>query len=183
MLPTLKKRVADPIVSLLTQGLSPEGIALGLAVGAVLGIFPALGWPSLLCLIVAVIFRLNLTALQIANFLVYPLQLVLLIPFMKLGEMAFRTRSSGWTLGQIITLIHNSIPKAIAVLWTVTIHAIAVWALLAAPLVFLTYSVLTPLLRQIAGASHRPGVALTISNSGEAAESVASFRDTPTELT
>jgi uncharacterized protein (DUF2062 family) len=155
MLAFLKRTIADPIVRLLTQGNSVKEIALSLAVGVVLGIFPSLGWTSLLCFLAAMAFGLNLTALQTANFAAYPLQLLLLIPFYRLGEIVFRTGRSSWTLAQIVALIHNSIPRAIQVLWVVTIHAIAVWALLAIPLIFLLYVLLKPVLQGMADVASR----------------------------
>ena len=66
-------------------GLSPEAIALVLAVGVVLGVFPVFGAPTLLCLAAAVLFRLNLPALQLVNQVTAPLQWALLIPFARIG--------------------------------------------------------------------------------------------------
>ena len=155
MLTFLRHKIADPIVRLLTQGISVKEIGLSLAVGAVLGIFPSLGWTSLLCLFAAMGFGLNLTALQTANFAAYPLQLLLLIPFYRLGEIVFRTGKSSWTLPQIVALIHTSIPKAIGILWVVTIHAIAVWALLAVPLIVFLYLLVKPILQGMADVVNR----------------------------
>src|SRR5580692_2926222 len=41
-------------------GLSPETIALILVLGLVLGVFPVFGCPTLLCIVAALAFRLNL---------------------------------------------------------------------------------------------------------------------------
>ncbi|HEY0703924.1 MAG TPA: DUF2062 domain-containing protein [Candidatus Acidoferrales bacterium] len=155
MLPFLKRTITDPILRLLTQGISVQEIALSLAVGTVLGIFPSLGWTVLLCLVAASAFGLNLTAMQTANFAAYPLQLLLLIPFYRLGEILFRAGKSSWTLAQIVALIHTSIPQAIKVLWVVTIHAIAVWAVLAGPLIFFIYLLLKPILQSAADVANR----------------------------
>jgi uncharacterized protein (DUF2062 family) len=61
-----------PIVDLLRQGITPEKIALSIALGAVLGIFPVLGSTTILCAAAAFVLRLNLSAIQIVNFLIYP---------------------------------------------------------------------------------------------------------------
>src|SRR5690242_16181112 len=82
----LKERLLQPVVDLLRQGVTPEKIALSMALGATLGVFPALGWTTILCAIAAFALRLNLPAIQLVNYLVYPAQLALLLPFFRLGE-------------------------------------------------------------------------------------------------
>ncbi len=64
------RRLVQPVVALLTQGVTPEKIALSLAMGIGLGIFPVLGSTTLLCAAAAIIFRLNLPAIQLINFFV-----------------------------------------------------------------------------------------------------------------
>ena len=64
-------RVADP-QTLLRTGLSPEDLALAIAVGFVLGCLPLWGISSMLCLGVAATLRLNLIATQTANWLALP---------------------------------------------------------------------------------------------------------------
>src|ERR1035438_1407369 len=86
----LQDKLLRPIIELLKQEVTPEKMALSLALGAALGIFPALGWTTALCAIAALTLRLNLPAIQIVNYFVYPLQIVLLIPFFRLGERLFR---------------------------------------------------------------------------------------------
>ena len=75
-----------PIVDLLRQGITPEKIALSIALGAVLGIFPVLGSTTILCVAAAYVLRLNLPAIQLVNFLIYPLQLILFLPFLQAGS-------------------------------------------------------------------------------------------------
>jgi uncharacterized protein (DUF2062 family) len=65
--------------------LSPETIALIIALGLVLGVFPVFGCPTLLCALAAIILRLNLPAIQLVNQLSSPLQLALLIPLSRIG--------------------------------------------------------------------------------------------------
>ena len=84
-----RRRLARPIIELLRQGVTPEKMALSLALGVALGVFPVLGTTTALCALVAFIWRLNLPAIQIVNYFVYPLQIALLIPFFRLGEKLF----------------------------------------------------------------------------------------------
>jgi uncharacterized protein (DUF2062 family) len=81
-----RRRVGRPLVSLLAQGLTPEKLALSLAAGLVLGLFPVVGVTTILCLAAGFVFRLNHVALQLANHLAYPLQVPLVLAFVRLGE-------------------------------------------------------------------------------------------------
>lgn len=66
--------------------LSPEQIALLLSVGLVLGVFPIMGCPTVLCLLAAFGLRLNFAALQLLNNISSPLQLALLLPLAHAGS-------------------------------------------------------------------------------------------------
>ena len=57
-------RVWQVILKALKQGMTTRGMALTLAMGVVLSIFPVYGITTLLCLLVAVIFRLNIVVLE-----------------------------------------------------------------------------------------------------------------------
>src|SRR5437868_2134446 len=85
-----QRRVVALILAQLRQGITPEKIALTIALGTALGIFPILGSSTVLCAITAIRLRLNQPIIQLVNYLVYPLQLVLLLPFYRSGESLFR---------------------------------------------------------------------------------------------
>ncbi len=151
----MQRRLVKPIVDLLTQGITPEKIALSMAFGLVLGVFPALGWTTLLCFVAAVWFRLNVPAMQLVNYLMYPLQLALLVPFIRAGEWLFRAPKLVISLSQILAMVKADVWHAIAALWVATIHAVIVWALLAPVAVWVIYRVLAPMLRKLAEGSRR----------------------------
>ena len=148
----LHRRILLPIVELLLVGITPEKIALSIAFGLVLGVFPALGWTTLLCLFVALRLRLNVPAMQLVNYLVYPLQLMLLVPFIRAGEVLFRAPRLSLSPPQIFAMIHEGVWQAIKALWVATFHAIAAWALMAPLAVYLIYRLLAPVLRKVAEA-------------------------------
>src|SRR5258708_30462436 len=121
------RRLARPILDLLRQGVTPEKIALSVALGAALGVFPAIGWTTALCAIAALVLRLNLPAIQILNYFVYPAQIALLIPFFRLGEKLFRAQHLPISVLQMHAMIRADRWAAIALLGTTPWHAIAVW--------------------------------------------------------
>ncbi|MBN1819231.1 MAG: DUF2062 domain-containing protein [Prolixibacteraceae bacterium] len=67
--------------------LSPEDKAISLTIGFYLGIFPIFGLTTTLCLLTILLFRLNPVLILAMNWLVTPLQLVLIYPFLKSGRM------------------------------------------------------------------------------------------------
>lgn len=144
----LQRRVLQPILDLLRQGVTPEKIALSVALGAMLGIFPALGWTTILCAIAAWVLRLNLPAIQLVNYLMYPLQIVLLLPFFRLGEKLFNAPHLPISVPQILTMSKANLEDTVKLLWSTTWHAMVVWALFAPVAVALAYFLLVPLLRR-----------------------------------
>jgi hypothetical protein len=143
-----RRRIARPIVDLLRQGVTPEKMALSLALGVALGVFPMLGTTTALCALVAFIWRLNLPAIQIVNYFVYPLQIALLLPFFRLGEKLFGAPHLPLSASQILATVHASFWDATRFLWTTIWHAALAWCLIAPVFVGLAYVLLVPLLQR-----------------------------------
>ena len=81
-----RDRVLGVIVAQLTQGVTPRKIALTIALGFNLGIFPIMGSTIVLCAMVGFCLKLNQPIIQLINFIVYPLQLSLILVFVRIGE-------------------------------------------------------------------------------------------------
>jgi uncharacterized protein (DUF2062 family) len=145
-----RRRIARPIAELLRQGVTPEKMALSLALGMALGVFPVLGTTTALCALVAFLWRLNLPAIQIVNYFVYPLQIALLIPFFRAGEKLFGAPHLPLSVTQILAAVHASFWGATRFLWTTVWHAAVAWCLIAPLFVSLAYVILVPLLRRAA---------------------------------
>jgi uncharacterized protein (DUF2062 family) len=149
------RRVIEPILNLLRQGITPEKVALSIVFGITLGVFPVIGATTLLCALAAVAFRLNLPAIQLVNYFVYPLQIALLLPFIRFGEVLFRVREPlPFSITQILQMITTDMGNAISTLWTSTMHAIVAWCLVGPPAVLLLYVILAPLLRRMSALYH-----------------------------
>ena len=86
----------------LRQGVSPRRLALTLALGFAIGCLPVVGITTLLCAGLALALRLNLPAITAANYVVMPLQVALIVPFVRMGGWLFnfgaRQSLSGVTL-------------------------------------------------------------------------------------
>jgi uncharacterized protein (DUF2062 family) len=145
----LHRRLIKPLLDLLSQGVTPEKLALSIALGAAFGIIPALGWTTVLCAAIAFIWRLNLPAIQLVNYFMYPAQIALLLPFFRLGEKLFRAPHLPISVSQIYAMAHADLLGSIAFLWSTTWHAIVVWSLVAPILVATMLVILIPLFRRI----------------------------------
>lgn len=147
-----RRRLVTPIVGQLRQGITPEKIALTLALGAVLGIFPILGSTTLLCGVAGVWLRLNQPVIQLVNYLVYPLQIALLIPFYRAGEALFRAEPVPIVdVAGLVQRFAESPWQFVVDYGAVGLYGITVWALVAPPLALLGYGLLRPALRSLAG--------------------------------
>jgi uncharacterized protein (DUF2062 family) len=144
-----RRRIARPILELLRQGVTPEKMAMSLALGVALGVFPVLGTTTALCALAALILRLNLPAIQIVNYLVYPLQIALLIPFFRMGEKLFSAPHLPLSLAQILAMAQASFWGATQFLWTTIWHSIVAWCFIAPVFVAVAYVILVPLLRRV----------------------------------
>ena len=137
------------MLDLLKQGITPEKLALCAALGIALGIFPVLGSTTLLCAAAAFVFKVNLPLIQLVNYLAYPLQLILILPFISAGEFVFRTESIPLSVTQMLGMIKNDFFGAIQSLWIVTLHAMAVWLVVGPLLTLALYFLLKPLIAKL----------------------------------
>jgi len=158
----LYRKIVLPIVDLLRQGITPEKIALSIALGAVLGIFPVLGSTTILCAAAAFVLRLNLPAIQLVNYLIYPLQLILFLPFLQAGSRITGTAPVTLSLKEVFGLIRSDPWSLIKTLWTASLGAMAIWMVLSPVVIAAVYFTLAPLLRRL-----RRTIALVTSTAGE----------------
>lgn len=146
----LRHKIGKPLLALLRQGVTPEKIALGLALGIIIGTTPLIGSTTILCVVAAALLRLNPAAIQLVNYLMFPVQLALLIPFFRAGEWLFGAAHNPITLDQVRQLVQANIWKAIEALWTSTVHALAVWAIAGLLALFPIYWLVLAPLRRLA---------------------------------
>jgi uncharacterized protein (DUF2062 family) len=131
----------------LCQGISPRRLALTLALGFAIGCIPVVGIPTVLCAVLALALKLNLPAIEAANYLVMPLQLVLIVPFVRLGSWLFTSGSN--QVPKPSALLHGSPLNLLAQLGGLTGHAMMAWLVVAVPAVALMTATLTVLLRRV----------------------------------
>jgi uncharacterized protein (DUF2062 family) len=131
----------------LSQGISPERLALTLALGFAIGCLPMVGIPTALCLLIAFGLRLNVPAIQVANYAAMPLQIVLMFPFVRLGSWMFASGSHAALNEGMLT--HTSPLKVIWASGSMAGQAFGAWFVTAVPMVLLMTLALTALLRRV----------------------------------
>jgi uncharacterized protein (DUF2062 family) len=81
-----KQRTKEKVNEWMREGMSPSRLSVTLALGFSIGCLPITGLPTVLCLVLAILLRLNLPAIQAANFIAWPAQLILVLPMVRLGH-------------------------------------------------------------------------------------------------
>ncbi len=146
---TYFRKITGTLLELLRQGVTPARIALSLVAGLLIGVMPVLGVTTALCIALAIPLRLNMVAIQAVNWLVYPLQLALLLPFYRGGEWLFRAPRLGLMPSEIVELFGDGVFHAISTLWDTTLRALVVWLVCSLILAPLLYLLLRPLLHRL----------------------------------
>jgi len=142
-------RMRGALMGLLRQGLSPEKVAFTVALGILLGVTPVLGSTMVLCTVAALAFGLNLAAIQLVNWMVFPLQLILLVPWFRTGAWMFGYPPSRISASGIVALTRLDFIHAVAALWVATMHALVAWFICGGMAVGLMYVLLVPVMRRM----------------------------------
>jgi hypothetical protein len=145
------RRIALPILALLRMGASPEKLAWSIAAGLLIGINPVLGSTTVLCFALALLFRLNVAASQIGNHIVYPLELILVIPFIRAASRVFHTAPMPLSANQLLHAAREHPLDLIRQLWLWEWHAFLLWAILATIAIPALALALTPIMRHLLG--------------------------------
>lgn len=141
----------------LRQGISPRRLALTLALGFAVGCIPVIGIPTVLCAGLALALRLNLPAIQTANYIAMPLQLILVVPFVRLGRWiipshggpaAVALAPAGFAFNPH-ALLHLPAINIATLIADLAGKAVLAWLLVAIPAVVLMTYGLTHMIRRI----------------------------------
>lgn len=146
----LRRRIVGLLLLLLQQGQTPQTLALSLALGATLGLFPVLGATTALCVAAGIAVRLSHPALQLANYAVYPIQVPLILVFVRLGERLVGAAPMPFSVERLLLFFREDPLGFLARFGWTGLHGILGW-LTVAPLVGgALYVGLVPLLRYTA---------------------------------
>jgi uncharacterized protein (DUF2062 family) len=144
-----QRNVIDPVAEQLTQGITPEKLALTLAVGSALALFPILGTTTLLCLLAGILLRLNQPIIQMVNALCTPLHLPVIYCMVRLGGWMFSVPSTHMGLRMMNHMLWVDPLDFFEKFGMTALHAIAAWAAIFPFWVAITYLLALPVLREV----------------------------------
>ena len=146
-----QRRVVAPVLQQLRQGITMEKVALTLALGFAISIFPIFGTTTILCGIAAAVFRLNQPLIQIVNCLAYPVQLALLIPFFRTGEWLLGRRPVPLNASLLVERFHADAGRFFRDFGMIAAGGMLVWVIVAPIVVGVGYGLLRVALRGLMG--------------------------------
>ena len=130
----LEEKVLKPIRGLLSQGVTPKKMSQAAAAGFVLGMTPMLGVSTPLAVVVAAVFKLNQVAIQVANYAAYPAQIVMFIPFIRLGEWVFGLEPAAINPSDIATMFSDDFQASVQLYGQSLLAGWLSWLIAAVPL-------------------------------------------------
>ena len=148
----VQRRLLDPFMSLLKAGLSPGSLALTVGLGVAFGIAPTVGLTTILSTATALRLRLNVAAIQLVCHMLSPVQLLLLLPFLRWGAalLGQGDKVASLTLDQIKHMIKaEGWGSVVQLLWRAELGAIILWLAASVPLVAALYFGLRPVFRKV----------------------------------
>jgi len=149
------KPLTEPVARQLEQGISPEKLALSVALGAAFGLFPIVGATTALCVLAGVAFRLNHPALQLVNYAVYPLQVPLILAFVRVGERLLGAAPVSFSPLTLAARFQQDPTRFLVDFGATGLRGILGWSVVAPFLAAALYLLLLPALRRLAAAFAR----------------------------
>ena len=135
----IKRNILVPLKLIPNKGLSNEKISLSITIGIVTGMFPVIGGTTVIGLVMLAVLRQNLAIVQAINWIIAPVQLILIIPFMRLGAEILQQHPVQITLKQIVAAFEPGYWEGIKNLSLLHLYGVIGWILLALPVSFLLY--------------------------------------------
>jgi uncharacterized protein (DUF2062 family) len=158
---TWQRQVIDPIAAQLTQGITPEKIALTLSVGSALALFPIIGTTTLLCIAAGILLRLNQPIIQLVNALCTPIHLPAIYLLVRFGASLFNAPDAHMGIRIMNHMLWDDPREFLERFGETALHAVGAWALIAPFWMLITYVLALPVLRE---ALRRRAVAETARN-------------------
>ena len=144
----IRAKFIFPFLALLKQGLIPSKLALVISLGICISIFPVLGITTVICAFLAIVFRLNLPAIQLVNYMVFPFQIILFFPFLKIGEMVSGISLERISEATMVSHFESDFFQAFEELYNYIILACLGWSIVIIPLFFVLYFIILVLIKK-----------------------------------
>jgi len=145
-----QERVVALIAAQFTQGFTPQKISLTVTLGLTLGVFPIFGATTTLCALAGLWLKLNQPVIQLVNYLASPLQLALILVFVRIGEWIMRAPRVSFSIPELFRKFDESPANFFREFGLTGLHGIIAWFVIAPFFAALIYFLLLPPLKKLA---------------------------------
>lgn len=143
------KKLWAKLVHVFKQGLTPKQLALSITISILISVFPIYGVATIILAFLAFPLKLNLPIMIIVSYIVEPLKLLLIIPFINIGRSIFGVEQSPLTFDVIKASYKADFFNTIKLLSFELLCGFAGWFIIAIPACFLLYFLLKILIQFI----------------------------------
>ena len=126
--------VKDKTTALLKQGLTPKQLTQSIIVSGLISTIPILGVSTFMITTVSLKRKLNLPVMISLSYLMWPVQILLIIPFIRVGEFIFSVPRNHHTAEEIIRSFQNSFFQTLSHLSFELLCGLGGWLLTAVPI-------------------------------------------------
>jgi len=146
-----QRRITDPVLALLTQGVTPDRVAFTLALGTGLSLFPFFGFTTLLNLGVGIWLRLNQPILHTLNQVLGPVHLVMIVVYVRIGEAIWSAERIPLSVSVLLqTFREETFVGFLQRFGWAGVHAFTAWLITLPLLVFGLQAIVRPIIRHAA---------------------------------
>lgn len=145
----IKTNFLKAIKKIILTGTSVEKLALSVVIGILVGIVPLLGLVTGIATVIAVVLRLNMAAIQLAHYIIYPFQLILFVPFIKAGQLFFGDASAAISVMELMHMFKADFLGTMKSFWLLNLGGLLAWLMISIPTGFIMYYMFVRVFRQL----------------------------------
>jgi uncharacterized protein (DUF2062 family) len=126
-------KVKEKTTALLKQGLTPKELSQSFIVSGLISTIPILGVSTFMITTVSLKRKLNLPLMISLSYLMWPIQILMIIPFIRVGEFIFSVPRNHHTVEEIISSFQSSFFQTLSHLSFELLCGFGGWLLTAVP--------------------------------------------------
>jgi uncharacterized protein (DUF2062 family) len=143
------RNLGQKLKGLLKQGLTPKELALSISIAVLIGVFPIYGTTTFILAFLALRLRLNLPIMIAVSYVLTPAQILLIIPFARVGEFLFGFETLGMDMESLQNAYADGILEVFSQYSGRLVLAVGGWIIVTIPIAVLLYMILFQIFRAI----------------------------------
>lgn len=145
------KKIKNVLVDQLKTGVSPEKLTDAVIAGALVGVFPLLGATTALAFLSGYFFKLNQVVIQAVNYLLYPVQLLMIPVYIKVVSLIFNVGDVPIRPDYILKKFNENILEFFRLYGLIALYAILLWIIGSIILFFLLRPLIVKFIYKLKG--------------------------------